>query len=82
MLVFFTKADFTRSLIVNEKTAEQDIVKSVKVGDSDASAGSPVVTTMVAAIILDAIEISRVLLGLEFQKCPLSLTLNIRNIAE
>ena len=71
----------TRSLSVNENAAEQDIVKRVSVRCRGLSPGSRVVVTIIAEIMLSAIARSRVVLGLEFQKCPLSLTLNFRTAA-
>jgi hypothetical protein len=72
----------TKSFTISEKTAEHDTTKRVTAGDMGVSPGSPIVVTTIAAIMLDIIAMSNVLLGLVFQKCPLSLTLNIKNMAE
>ena len=80
--VFFTKRYLTRSFSISEKAAEQNIAKKVSPIDMGASPGSPTVVTVVAATMLNIIAMSKVRLGLEFQKWPLSLTLNIRNMAE
>jgi len=70
------------SLTTNEKMAESDINKSVWVSGTAGKFGIPNVAIVIPAIKLSTIAYSRVLLGLDAQKCPRSLTLKIRKIAE
>lgn len=76
------KKYFTVSLNTNENTAESDIIKSVSVSGTAGRFGMPNVTIMVPATKLNTIAYSRTLLGIDAQKCPRSLTLKIRKIAE
>jgi hypothetical protein len=67
---------------VSENVAVQNVTNRVSVNGRGLRPGIPVVVIIVAAIMLSVIAVSRVLLGLDSQKCPLSLTLNIKNIAK
>lgn len=82
ILVLVAKKYFIVSLTVNENTAESDIIKSVSVSGTAGKFGIPNVTIAIPAIKLSTIAYSRVLLGLDVQKCLRSLTLKIKKIAE
>lgn len=82
ILVLVAKKYFIVSLTINENTAENDIIKSVSVSGTAGRFGIPNVTIAIPATKLSTIAYSRVLLGLDAQKCPRSLTFKIRKIAE
>ena len=81
-MVFVAKKYLTVSLTINENTAESDIIKSVSVSGTAGRFGIPNVTIAMPVTKLSTTAYSRVLLGLDAQKCPRSLTLKIRKIAE
>ena len=82
ILVLVAKKYLTESLTINENAAESDIIKSVSVSGTAGRFGIPNVTIAIPATKLSTIAYIRVLLGLDAQKCPRSLTLKIRKIAE
>ena len=82
ILVLVAKKYLTVSLIMNENIAESNIIKNVSVSGTAGKFGIPNVAIVIPAIKLSTIAYSRVLLGLDAQKCPRSLTLKIRKIAE
>ncbi len=79
---FFTRRNFTESFTTNEKAAEASKTNRLTSKEIGARPGIPVVARAVPIAMLINMAARSILLGAEFQKCFLSLTLKIRNIAE
>ena len=82
IFAFLTKAALTESLITKVKSAESAMTRRVTVNGSGTRPGIPNTVTKVTAAMLMTVAAAKVLLGMEFQKWLLSLTLNTMRLAE